>query len=201
MSEPPTGITLTDHEHQAYRDFCLGQFRRLGTATVDIDEPVWHYTRGQSLIDILRSGQFWTTHVSCLNDSTEINYGSNLLAEALRGMLVETESHLALNEFARYYLSLLSNPGSGSEDQASSPYYVGCFSKTADSLSQWRAYSDGENGFAIGFSPKEISEAHLLCAVSYDRSVHASVANDVASATLDFYLKGLGDRPGIDGMK
>jgi hypothetical protein len=38
------------------------------------DEIVWHYTTGESLIEIIRTGSLFATQVACLNDTTELRY-------------------------------------------------------------------------------------------------------------------------------
>ena len=192
---------VTPDEMKAYGAFCIRKFEELGTPYMNIEKPIWHYTNGSSLIAMLDSGKLWSTQVSCLNDMAEINYGSTLLGDALRAILPSVIGNTILETFATYYLSLLSTERSNSEQQALSPHYVACFSSVPNSLSQWRAYCGGENGFAVGFSASEIMTKHLLCSVSYDRSRHAAVAHDVANATLEYFGRGLESRPGVDPEK
>jgi hypothetical protein len=191
---------VTPEEIKAYETFCLDQFYALGTPYVELDQPIWHYTDGSSLIEIIKSGKLWSTQMSCLNDMAEINYGSRMLGDALRAILPSIAGKPVLEKFANYYLSLLSNERSDSEEQALSPHYVACFSMVPDSLSQWRAYCGGENGFAIGFSAPNIRMQHLLCAVSYDKLKQAVAADAVAQATLSFFREGLESRPSVSPM-
>jgi Protein of unknown function (DUF2971) len=188
---------VTQDEFKAYTEFCTNQFQVLGTPYVNPQEPLWHYTNGSALVEILRSGRLWSTQVSCLNDMTEVNYGSQMLGDALRSILPSLTNDAILETFTNFYLSRLSTGESNSDHQAVSRHYVACFSKIPDSLSQWRAYSGGENGFAIGFSAPEIVANYLLCSVSYDKSKQAAVADAVARATIKFFSAGLVARPGI----
>ena len=43
--------------------------------------PLYHYTTGNSVIDIIRSGELRATQVACLNDSSELLYPIELLRE------------------------------------------------------------------------------------------------------------------------
>ena len=36
--------------------------------------PLYHYTTGAGLIEILKSGELWSTQLSCLNDASEFLY-------------------------------------------------------------------------------------------------------------------------------
>jgi hypothetical protein len=70
-------------------------------------------------------------------------------------------------------------------------------------LSQWRAYSGGENGYAIGFSgPGVFIGAGLshnyLAAVNYDRALHDEIAATVADQTVSFFTEGLRARGNVD---
>jgi hypothetical protein len=44
---------------------------------------LWHYTSGSSLIRIIESGEFWATHLSCLNDGREFIHGIKLMQTVL----------------------------------------------------------------------------------------------------------------------
>jgi hypothetical protein len=57
------------------------------------------------------------------------------------------------------------------------PIFVACFSTLGDDLSQWRAYSAGEGGYAIRFDPRRLALSGrpndvLLHKVQYDPQIH-----------------------------
>ena len=43
--------------------------------------PLYHYTTGTALIQIVKSGELWSTQLSCLNDVTELRYPIEQLRE------------------------------------------------------------------------------------------------------------------------
>jgi hypothetical protein len=73
------------------------------------------------------------------------------------------------------------------------PYFVSCFSTLEDDLSQWRSYSGGENGYAIGIRTKDLfgTANSLVVRVVYDKDKHADLARQAAEATVRFYKEGL----------
>ena len=74
--------------------------------------------------------------------------------------------------------------------------FVTCFSARGDDLSQWRAYSGGENGYAIGFDGPQLRnmfstlETHLH-PVSYNLAFNQNLAKEIARATVRFYMDGI----------
>jgi hypothetical protein len=86
---------------------------------------------------------------------------------------------------------------------APSPYFVSCFSQLEDDLSQWRSYSGGENGYALGFLASNLFGAanSVLVKVNYDKSLHEKLASEIAESTLKFFLEGLSERQGEDTKK
>ena len=46
---------------------------------------LYHYTRGETLIQIIESGKLWSTQIGCLNDTAEVRYG----LEGQRGRIRE----------------------------------------------------------------------------------------------------------------
>jgi hypothetical protein len=50
---------------------------------VNDGDILWHYTKGDSILNIVQSGKLNATHVSCLNDGTEIRYGAKLLRDGV----------------------------------------------------------------------------------------------------------------------
>jgi hypothetical protein len=82
-----------------------------------------------------------------------------------------------------------------STDTSTNEWFVTCFSTNRDDLSQWRAYGEGENGYAIGFTGPTMIGAILrneclLVPVNYDQSTHIRITDAVADATVNFFLQG-----------
>ena len=163
-------------------NFIRDQIDRLGSFQIRNDQILWHYTTGEALIDIVRSGTLFATQVSCLNDSTEINYSEDLLVEAFR-QVREQQPH---DESTSKLLEILaSRPASLVSITAPSWWFVTCFTDNGDDLSQWRAYAGGENGYAIGFHVGGLLRPQsAVIRVNYDYLLHADVAESVAIETL-----------------
>jgi hypothetical protein len=179
-------------EYQKYQNFVEEQAKRLQAFEVSKDQILWHYTTGNGLLGIIESGTLYSTQVSCLNDSTEVRYGSNVLREALLELFRERaiEDPQRMEFVQRYTEASAENPSIPSH--AGSHWFVTCFSRDGDDLSQWRAYSGGEDGYAIGFRASDLMGRNgPLVRVNYDAEQHKAVAKEIASATSQFFLEGL----------
>src|ERR1700744_2548066 len=76
-------LSIPEDEKKRYRDFTLELSQELGSILSPPETMLWHYTNGSALISILDSMSIYSTHISCLNDTTEMRYGSSLFQEAL----------------------------------------------------------------------------------------------------------------------
>jgi hypothetical protein len=190
-------------ERQQYAQFLIGVAKELGSLEVNFGETLWHYTTGTSLLAILNSNRLYATQVSCLNDSTEVRYGTSLLREAFVSLqaeesLQENERNL-LAEIVRNTTQTAVMP-----INAASKWFVTCFSQQRDDLSQWRAYSGGENGFAIGFTAGgffRLGARHNIVRLNYNGDLHRSLAIRIARATLRFFGEGLAKRSDADAQQ
>lgn len=61
-------------------------------------EKLYHYTTAEGLKSILEGREFWATHVAHLNDSSELEYGLNLLRSRL-GVLENERQNKYVNAF------------------------------------------------------------------------------------------------------
>ncbi len=163
----------------------------------DYDEIVWHYTTGQSLIEIVRTGSLFATQVACLNDTTELRYAVSLFRQELEKLLPRPSLSTRELTFLQRYLSLIEFEQDG-PTIAPSKFFVSCFSESRDDLSQWRCYGGGENAYAIG-----IRKGHLFgipncltLRVNYSKPDHEKLAASAARTTLEMFREGLNLRPG-----
>jgi hypothetical protein len=196
-------MPVTQDEARRYAAFLNRQGELLGAFDVKGQEVLWHYTTGSSLLKILDSGILYSTQVACLNDSTETLYGTRILLDAFEELLRGGEIQGDDRKFLQTYVSL--RPGierSFRSSQINSTWYVSCFSSVRDDLSQWRAYSSGEDGYAIGFHGHQLASGspqdHLLARVSYDTVKLSQVASNIARALIEFLNEGLKKRTGED---
>jgi hypothetical protein len=139
-----------------------------------LDGPLYHYTAGSGLIEIIKSGELWSTRAACLNDSSEMLYPIELLRRKVRERLessVTREIGFLLKELD----ARLIEPTMGTRGP-----FVACFSEDGDDLSQWRAYGGGEGGYAIQF---DFQHLRNLCGVAMSLG---KVEYDVTSQNLFF---------------
>jgi hypothetical protein len=172
---------ITQEEHQSYTGFLKEQADTLQCLEIGEDDIVWHYTNGESFLQIIQTGTLYATQVSCLNDSTEVAYGAALLAAAFKNIraqgTITTDESQILDIFANTLKPGYVPGPSQAFKPASSWWFVICFSKEKDDLSQWRAYSGGENGYAIGFRARGLfGEGGTVARVNYDKLHHKEVA-------------------------
>ncbi|MGB6828967.1 MAG: DUF2971 domain-containing protein [Terracidiphilus sp.] len=172
-------MTIPGEEIALYQAFILEVAKELGAMQCPPDKMLWHYTNGAALISILNSNEIYSTQISCLNDSTELKYGSRLFHTALNDLRTETGndelSKKLLDGATRHF----------EENLGYSPasfHFVSCFSEEKDDLSQWRAYGGGENGYAIGFLAADLCGIpnSMLVRVNYDSELHQALAKKAA---------------------
>ena len=107
--------------------------------------PLYHYTSGENLIRIIESDELWSTQIACLNDMAEVRYGLGELQKRVdqqRAASQESELEPLWEQIDKF----LADP-----QLETAGVFVACFSELNDDLSQWRAYSGGEGGYAIRF--------------------------------------------------
>lgn len=184
-------MSIPSDERQRYIAFALQLTRELNSLAIPPDTMLWHYTNGSALIAILDSMSIFSTQISCLNDTTEMRYGSKLFQAALADLhqANNDEATLKLLDSALSYFK--ENPELPA--QAVAVHFVACFSDQKDDLSQWRGYGNGENGYAIGFEAGDLwgCPNSSLVRVNYDESLHRTLARKAAQAMVDFFLEGL----------
>jgi hypothetical protein len=133
---------IRDEDQEAYVAWTsthLGHFFPLGVP------PLYHYTSGTGLIEIMKSGELWSTHLNCLNDASELLY---IMSRILRR--VEQKLASPLSPEVKFLLERITATLMTTK-LGIWPWFVACFTEDGDDLSQWRAYGSGEGGYAIEF--------------------------------------------------
>lgn len=169
--------------------------------------PLYHYTTGENFIKIIQSGELWATQAACLNDTTELAYFVDQLLLRVKARMSAPHDP-AIDPVLSRLNAALSAPG-----VETSPIFVTCFSERKDDLSQWRAYSGGEGGYAIEFDPMKLiiagllptqdgkTGAHsLLVRVEYNSTNQASILDEIVKLTEELFrnLSGAKKAPTID---
>ena len=179
---------IREEDRQEYRNFCLHHIRSFGRP---LPPEIWHYTTADGLIGILKSGQIWSTQVSCLNDTLELRYFGDLVHAAVRVWRAQNMNQ-ALVPMLR-----LADEGLASRDFSTVGHFVACFSEVEDDLDQWRGYGGGECGYAVAFRTDGILEAikartgTLLLPMNYDANMHNVLVNDVLRMGQTYFDAGL----------
>lgn len=97
---------------------------------------LYHYTGAAGLIGIVQSGKLWASDYRHLNDRHEYRIGARLLEEEIRSSPLADPQRKAFDKLVA---------------KTQKACFVLSFSELGDQLSQWRAYSPGGNGCALGF--------------------------------------------------
>jgi len=194
-------MAVTENEFATYREFTRDLMKRLGALDFDGETVLWHYTTGPGLLRILESGQIFATQVACLNDSSETTYATELFESAIK----KAGEVMAPDDPGQILLKHIEgelSEGTGRAGSSPSKFFVTCFTTQKDDLSQWRAYSEvgGENGYAIGFKARGlfVGPNSLVVKMNYDRELHHTLADEVATATLRYFREGLLTAPDRD---
>jgi hypothetical protein len=148
----------------------------------DLEDTLWnpqtlyHYTTREGLIAILGSGTVWATSIRFLNDSSEYKYAQRLFKSKLheiRERLPDTHKEWVDKAIGRI--------------RSSPDIFVFCLSVNGDQLSQWRAYGQPGNGYAIGFDApaldRIIRKKNIqLAKVCYERRQQWELMNRIEMA-------------------
>ena len=113
-----------------------------------VNETIWHYTRLDSLFQIITNANLRATHFSKLNDTTEMIVADKTSREKLLRAFPSHADLINSDELR----DELRNP--------TFPFVIS-FSNDGDVLSMWRGYGgaiDSREGVAIGFNAYDLKE-------------------------------------------
>lgn len=139
---------IEDEIHQLQLIYQVHSHELVPDANALSPPELFHYTTIEGLRGILENRCLWATHYESLNDSTEVVHGRMLFARIVQ----ERIEHCS--ELPKLLLhSMLDGHGNIFENIC---IYLACLCENGDLLSQWRAYSNGGKGFALGMKPRMI---------------------------------------------
>lgn len=112
------------------------------------DRILYHYTRLDGLLGIVKSKSLWASNIYYFNDASEITYASDIFKKVIlnRKNKVDEKQEYFLNEFDNW-LDTFSH--------TIHQYFVFSLTEKGDLLSQWRGYTKGR-GVSIGFEPNAL---------------------------------------------
>jgi len=182
---------VTLQENEKYRQFVSDIATEMGVFEFKGEDVVWHYTNGDGFLGMLQSSTIYATQVSCLNDTTETKYASDIYKTAVAELIKEREGDNEAVAFLNQVLEFVKEEPD-SPTHGTSKFFVTCFSGDEDELTQWDRYSK-PNGYAIGFRARGLwrEPTSQIYRVIYDHEKQLTAAKKIAAATLDFYREGL----------
>jgi hypothetical protein len=178
---------ITDDDLAAYEVWCRPHVEAFNPLPPG---PLYHYTTGNGFIEIIKSGELWSTQVACLNDSSELIYPITLLRPKVQAM-----SQSAVSREVGFLLTKI-DEGLTEPKIPTEGRFLTCFSEDGDDLSQWRAYSGGEGGYAIQFDSRYLRNLPppvitILGKVEYDKTQQDRFIDAVLTGCIRFFLDGL----------
>jgi hypothetical protein len=152
--------------------------------------PLYHYTSGNGLIEIIKSGELWSTQVNCLNDASEFLYTMARLQERAKTLLASPQPD-DIKFLLETIITELKRPVRGALG-----WFVACFTEDGDDLSQWRGYGGGEGGYSIEFDSIHLrgmshQQQVFLGKIEYDEVKQNAFFDDLLKQTISFFLDGI----------
>jgi Protein of unknown function (DUF2971) len=165
-------LPLSDQEFLAQVDAGIERWEaRWSGGAPDL---IYHYTDAAGFVGIVERNELWSTDAGFLNDSTELVYIDEILAEVIAELRVRyaTDGVVLglIQEVERQYRVTIGNLFD---------VYVSCFCERRDQLSQWRGYSSTGGGYALGFRSSCVGRMPgLLRRVVYDRDTQVMLVRE-----------------------
>lgn len=147
-------------------------------AQASVPSTLYHYTTLDGMRGILDDGAIWASDVRYLNDSSELVYAESFVHNVLREQLAgSSEPEIS---------SLVERFGDVDLFERGDVPFIACFCEAPDLLSQWRGYTRGEDGVALGLrlGGLHLSPARRMIVrrVVYNESQQHHFASEVVKA-------------------
>lgn len=144
----------------------------------------FHYTTTAALQSICKSRSIWATDVFYLNDSSEYSYAVDLINEVANEVYSSVDpqwrNHFLMDPLSQYVVLT----------RRRQHPFIASFCEDGDLLSQWRGYSKGDAGVALGFRfhPNEQLDGFLVRKVVYDEDEQRAIVRRIVQAWVDTYI-------------
>lgn len=153
------------------------------------DNLVYYYCNVSTALAILRDKELWMTDIRNLNDLNELTGVYNMFFNLLEEYDHKHENVLgSMFNIARQSgaIQLYERPS------AAHPYYVACFSKNSDSVSQWVSFAEDGMGVAIGFDEAQLKQVATADGLEYHAItyVHEDEMRDRIPEIYGYLLQG-----------
>ena len=107
---------------------------------------LYHYTTLQGLKGIFQNRSLWFSHISTLNDPSELKYGQNIATDVLKSF-VGKESDKIIKQILEDLINYVNV-----YDSVLYQTFIACLCEEDNLLSQWRGYASKGGGYSIGFN-------------------------------------------------
>ncbi|MBM9548057.1 DUF2971 domain-containing protein [Leptospira sp. 201903074] len=114
------------------------------TKEIIVPDVVYHYCSLESFTKIIESGKLYLSHHTAMNDLSDTRLFFHVLIQRAQSIADESNKKI-LGDFLHLFEINLRD------------YFIACFSKEPDVLSQWNMYGDKGRGVAIGFLTKNLN--------------------------------------------
>lgn len=164
-------------------------------------EILYHYTDARGLLGIVQSGQLWASNAAFLNDSTEVVYMRDVLADVAQEFRKKYQVDAEIRDYAA---DAYAGTGRFSDAQRRTAsmisilemaptfpgglfdVYVSCFCSNGDLLSHWRGYPSTGGGYAVGLRSESLPQGGgLLRRVVYDEQAQRQLLRDLLAPVID----------------
>jgi hypothetical protein len=130
------------------------------------DDLIFHYCTADTLLLILKNKTLRFSDARCMNDGEELLWGERQLALAVARLRDRDDIPDSVPAVPKKFIDAFL--AHWTETAKISKHFLSSFSLTGDSLSQWRAYADDAQGFAVGFCVNNIDVPANFFRVEYD---------------------------------
>jgi hypothetical protein len=148
---------------------------------------LYHYTTGEALRAFVVDRAMYATDVSHLNDAAEFTYAAGRARDVIDEHRKGATDALEV-AFCEALLEAL-------VEAESAGVYVASFSEEPDLLSQWRAYTPRDGGFAVGFKTEALitASARRAFKCEYDEERQRGLLADLFGKALELLKKRVGE--------
>lgn len=138
----------------------------------DDETTLYHYCSADTFLAICQGKKIRFTDLNSMNDADEMKWGYSIWEAAATKLYP-----VVGRDFLDSVDEILHNSGYRALS------LIACFSKSADILSQWRAYGADGQGYAIGFNASSLSKmAATSLEVLYDKEKQTEEIHDMVAA-------------------
>ena len=147
-----------------------------------LPEVLYHYTTRAGMFGIISSAKIWASSSQFMNDASEFKYSTQLIAE-IATELKKSSNNWFEGQLLGHAISLHTS------DDLKKQVFIFSLSEKDDLLSQWRAYGNTSDAYAMGFSSSMLTRTlsdHniLLSACVYDRDTQVKIIKELIKAAL-----------------